>query len=86
MSSDDEDLVDHMISTQIEPQLTAARLRDAGQDVDVGFVYTGTDDRDGYETVACEKCGRTAQMPAATLAKARAKPGLVIICPACARQ
>lgn len=73
MPADDEDIVEHMIRRQLEPQVLGRELG-----IDTPFVYTGPDKLEGYTTVSCSSCGRTAQvrLPPEQLEKA-------MMCPNC---
>jgi hypothetical protein len=70
----DDDLTQHVLEKQVEPQLAAQRARALGIPVDIGFVNTA-EDATGW-TVTCEGCGRTAKLAF--------DPGTKVgLCPAC---
>lgn len=77
--SEDDDLAQHIIDTQINPQVKARELQDDGVNADTQFVYTGPDALDGHVEVTCAVCRRTAQLTAAYAPPA----GTVIVCPRC---
>lgn len=72
-----EELVEHIIANQIEPQLRVEELRSQGIDVSTAMVSTRADD-DGYE-VACHFCERKARLPF------QPPPGKALMCPDCMR-
>jgi hypothetical protein len=54
-------LLEHIVERQINPQRAAAKLREQGAEVVVGFVNTNPD-AEGFP-VECYGCGRSARLP-----------------------
>ena len=76
-----DDLVEHMVTNQIEPQLLAERLRTKGHRVETAFVDIGDEAPADWEEISCARCGRTARVLPGVVAQGR-----VAVCPPCLRE
>lgn len=74
----DAAMIEHMMRTQVEPQVAAQKMRERGMDVDTAFV--NTDPSATGHQVACVRCGRTAMLPMAP------PQGAIVMCPSCLRE